>query len=380
MIVHILPDSVFIRDLIQKIQRYSDNPLNNQYCVFTPKPWKHLSEENPQIISAPLYSKSINEVINNLSSTDTLVFHNFRREVYTWFISHPKKCKVCWVFWGAELFNMPMIKLERPLFLPKTLKASFLKKVDQYGLQKIPFLRVLENFYIKNIKAPKIKAIAQKAFERVDFFYHFNAYDFQVLQKNFNVPTKLEHFVYPTLFTPGDNLSLEVSPNKINILVGNSADPNSNHLDVFDMLPKDEAISYWVPLSYTNYPKYREKVIKVGREKFGDAFKPILNFLPSDEYFAFLQKMDFAVFGSIRSKALGNILALLAYGKGVYLHPGTNTYNNLTDQGIKVFDLQDLSLERFKENKKQLPLTHNQQNVLALYGEEHIGKIYKKLF
>lgn len=60
-------------------------------------------------------------------------------------------------------------------------------------------------------------------------------------------------------------------------------------------------------------------MIKEGKRIYGDKFFGITKFMDETEYHQFLNSMDIAVFGMNRQQALGNILALLYFGKKIYI-------------------------------------------------------------
>jgi hypothetical protein len=131
-----------------------------------------------------------------------------------------------------------------------------------------------------------------------------------------------------------------------NILLGNSADPSNNHIEVFNKLTnyKDSDIKVYTPLSYGN-KKYAQNIINQGKKLLGDKFVPITDFMPKEEYLTLLAKIDIAVFNHNRQQAMGNIITLLGLGKTVYLKQDISSAILLKNHGIKTFDLQMFKLE-----------------------------------
>ena len=124
------------------------------------------------------------------------------------------------------------------------------------------------------------------------------------------------------------------------IMVGNSTCPTNDHTSIFKMLLpyKEDDILIYCPLSYGNYPGYRDEVIQLGIELFGEKFIPITSFMKLEEYNAFIGDIDIAIFNHKRQEAMGVTLTLLNTGKIVYMNSQTTSYNSLIDRGIKVFD------------------------------------------
>lgn len=123
------------------------------------------------------------------------------------------------------------------------------------------------------------------------------------------------------------------------VLVGNSTDPSNNHLRIFDILASqmDKIDKIFCPLSYGTYSKYRDSVIREGRNKFGDKFVALLEFLTMDQYSEILKTVDVAVFNHERQQAMGVTLTLLSLGKVVYLNENTTSFKSLKERGFKIF-------------------------------------------
>ncbi|AXV66462.1 hypothetical protein D0907_14785 [Pseudoalteromonas lipolytica] len=134
----------------------------------------------------------------------------------------------------------------------------------------------------------------------------------------------------------------------LNIQIGNSADPSNNHIDALErLLPfKKENIYIFVPLAY-GQQEYAQEVIKKGKEWFGDKFKPLLEFMPFEEYLSFLASIDIAIFNHKRQQAMGNTITLLGLGKVVYLRRDTTQWDFFKEKNIHVRDIEKLTkLER----------------------------------
>ncbi len=104
------------------------------------------------------------------------------------------------------------------------------------------------------------------------------------------------------------------------IQIGNSATASNNHIYILEKLVKfrEENIKIFIPLSYGDI-EYAEKVIKVGENLFGEKIVVMTEFMETNEYYQFMKQMDIALFGIKRQQALGNIFALLYFGKKIFL-------------------------------------------------------------
>lgn len=132
----------------------------------------------------------------------------------------------------------------------------------------------------------------------------------------------------------------------INILVGNSADPSNDHLEVFYKLEafKDQDIRIYTPLSYGN-PNYAKNIIQQGKQRFGDKFEALTEYMPFNEYLEFLGKMDIAIFNHRRQQAFGNTITLLGLGKKVYLNSVSTLNGVFKEFEISTFDVNEVNID-----------------------------------
>lgn len=105
----------------------------------------------------------------------------------------------------------------------------------------------------------------------------------------------------------------------INIQIGNSAYPEFNHIRIMKLLSKykKENIKIYVPLSY-GITEYAKQVIEVGARIFGKKFVALQEFIPTEEYYSILQKMDVVIMDVEKQHALGNLFILMMLGCKVY--------------------------------------------------------------
>ncbi|WP_201526074.1 TDP-N-acetylfucosamine:lipid II N-acetylfucosaminyltransferase [Psychrobacter frigidicola] len=140
---------------------------------------------------------------------------------------------------------------------------------------------------------------------------------------------------------------LDISKNDsstINIQLGNSANSTNNHVEILEkLLPfKNKNIRIYAPLSYSDQ-SHAKKVIKIGKELFGDKFVPLTEFMPFEDYLKFLEKIDIAIFNNSRQQALGNIITLLGLGKTVYIRSDTTQWPLFKAKEIEIYDVKDFN-------------------------------------
>lgn len=129
-----------------------------------------------------------------------------------------------------------------------------------------------------------------------------------------------------------------------NLLLGNSATPTNNHLEMFKRLEglDLQGRKVVVPLSYGDTGAYRSVVLAAGQRAFGSDFEPLLEMLPPAEYDAVISECEFVMMGHLRQQGLGNIIAALRTGATVVLEGSNPVYAALRTYGIALQEFGDL--------------------------------------
>lgn len=149
----------------------------------------------------------------------------------------------------------------------------------------------------------------------------------------------------------------DTQSDKINIQIGNSADPSNNHIEILNkLLPfKDENIRIYAPLSYGDKAHAKE-VISIGKELFGDKFIALTDFMPFEEYLKFLSSIDIAIFNHKRQQAMGNTITLLGLGKKVYIRSDTTQWQFFKEKDISINDIDYLDSLSTESNQYSIDI------------------------
>lgn len=163
----------------------------------------------------------------------------------------------------------------------------------------------------------------------------------------------------------------------INILMGNSADPSNNHLDVFDKLEayKNQDIKIYAPLSYGN-PGYAKDMIEQGKQRFGDKFEALTEHIPFDQYIEFLSKIDIAIFNHKRQQAMGNTITLLGLGKKVFMRSDVTQWEFFKSHGIAVYDIEVFTLD----DATNAQVEENKHSVKSYFSEQTFVNQLREIF
>lgn len=232
-----------------------------------------------------------------------------------------KKCY--WTIWGGDLYYHTLAKKNVRYYLLEVFRKFLISRLG--GL-----ITYVDGDYHK---AQQWYNANGKLYECI--MYKSNIYSGAVLSEDDFIQKKARELT------------------KINIQIGNSADPTNNHLQAFKRLAKldvkNRVNKIYCPLSYGN-PAYAAQIKELGEAMFGDKFFPLMDYIPFVQYNQILDDVDIAIFAHNRQQAMGNTINLLGRGKTVYMHVDTSSFEFLTRLGIKVFSLDDLSLSLQSRN------------------------------
>lgn len=162
-----------------------------------------------------------------------------------------------------------------------------------------------------------------------------------------------------------------------NILVGNSATCENNHLEAFQILkgtlrPEQRIIC---PLSYGN-AEYGRIVIERGRAFFGEQFVPLTGFMPIEEYVDILRSCSTAVMNHVRQQALGNIIIMLYLGAKLFLRSECPTFKFLKRLDLPAWDIASLTESAGGDPP---PVEQTRQRLQAYFSRAAILKMTLRL-
>lgn len=303
---------------------------------------------------------------------DALFIHNFLYMPlhYMWRI--PSSLKVFWFSWGYDIYNTPKERsyVEMQLLHPK----SALMLLNLRKIQKLPFVTRLKRnvkqhlrnvfFYDKQNHNDDVE-VYKKAVSRVDFFSGVfpEEYDLLKIHREFNAQKVIYNYVNPADW---ESVSNGVPLIGNNVLIGNSADINNNHLDILDYLRDIQwsDAKVIVPLSYGGSRQYADCIAKAYSDFLGKNCVALNDFMPREKYYELLSTIGVGIFFHERQQAAGNISSLLRRGVKVFLSETSINYKHYKSLGYYVYSLQ----RDFNQEALNVPLTKEQK--------EHNAKIW----
>jgi len=253
--------------------------------------------------------------------------------------------RTLWMTWGGDIYYFQNRPNTFIAFLNECLRKSIIKKL----------------FFISSLIPDEL--------ELIKINYHSKAVQLNAFYPN------------PTIYSKSSTELPPQNNNKFTFLLGNSADPQNNHLELLSSLAHlKDSIKIFCILSYAIVDvAYVNRVKSIGLELFGDDFLPIEDFMKPAEYQIFISNIDFACYYHNRQQAMGNIFQFLYMGKTVFLRSDTLSYLFLQQHGLTVQDAAQLSLtdlERLKKLKQQnAENVINSQNIIQQHFSEPAAKL-----
>lgn len=307
MIVHIIPKTTFTKGQISFLNKEFEKDYKFLHWVYGPE-WKGYEEVD---------LSENTSVVEDLSQ----LFHNKK------FLSQLRKADailVDWVDFGLLFRLIP--------FLPKTALLFWGGELYQ-----------LINYRKKDIARRAFYRICLAMVSRARTILTLTQGEYRRL-KSVASPHGT-HALGAVASTESESLVQLFDTEKTGkrILVGNSATPTNRHREVFELLSKfrDGGIEVYVPLSYGD-ENYKSHVLRCGKSLLGDAFHPLIDYMPKEDYLRFLSTIDVGIFNHDRQQALGNIYQLLATGAKLYLADDGDTLSHLASFGFRVHPISNI--------------------------------------
>ena len=268
-----------------------------------------------------------------------VVFHGLDRTMLELFKRSDNKEKFIWTFWGGEIYNSDLYS--KPIFGPKT-------RVIENRLQKSKLLDYVKNIY------RKIRYSHLEGREDVDKKKLLKEFKYIAkLNKNISVLKDSEILGQDCTMIPFTYYPLEFLFNDFqgrvdgdNILLGNSASTTNNHIEIIDLLTDLDLNGRKVitPLSYGN-KEYASIIEKYGREKLGNSFYPLTEFVSLSEFHDLVRSCSIVIMNHYRPQGVGTSLASLYMGAKVFLND-TSFSEYLKEMGCYVYSInKELDLD-----------------------------------
>ena len=299
--------------------------------------------------------------LEHLSDYKAIILHGFYTPWQVDIVRHiPSSVKVCWVFWGGDMYQRPDIC------------DSYLSKAS-LRLQRIRnrIKGTLPNGYI----------VPFDAYSRVDYLLD-DSYENYEDVKRYIQKQDLKYLWY-TYYSIEETVGEKLMHSKAygnNLMVGHSAGIRSNHIDGFITVRKLHLKGYSI-VSGLSYGEawYRNLVLRFGRFLFGKKFKPLLDFMPLKQYNQFLCSCPIEVMPAYKPEGMGNCLTALWLGAKVFLYERNLKYQYFKRLGLIVFSIDHDLVRSNKDWDCPLSDVEIERNRMILMGQYGKAAMEQKL-
>lgn len=353
-ILHIIPDDKF---WLCPIQIFSPLPFENEYVSIVDG---HFSRF--QYIKSHIIPCGIDECkqLWQREDIDVFMFHSLPSFVYDMILEIPQRKTVIISTWGYDIYycqnGLPPIY---PIKLYQKKTNVYVNKIDALTPLRTLYHTGKAAFRIKSRKKEKerlhsdyLRQVAVVA--RADYWSTVLPTEFELLSKIHGFKAQYFPFQYVTKES-SNNSELMDFANANRILIGNSADPSNNHLDLLELVKKRKITNQlYMPLAYGNQD-YACRIEEYVHKRKIDALVQ-RQFVPYGEYISILHSCRVGIFGHLRQQAVGNISACLMQGSKVFLYKDSILYRYFKSNGYIVFTIEDDLTQRSIDE----PLTKKQ--------------------
>jgi len=272
---------------------------------------------------------------------DMIIIHSMNNLNLNFITKIPINIKLVWIGWGFDYYDLITKGDENRLLLPLT-KALFDKNTNRYFQKISQKMKILVKSIIINKKNCKSEVI-----NRVDFFSPVLYEDYELVKKSLpNFTPKYIPWNYGTLEDDMIRGFEETTIKGNNILLGNSASYQNNHLDIFRLLSTIDIQNRKIisPLSYGD-PLYRDTIINCGKTYWGDQFDPVVDWMSIDTYINLISTCSVVIMNHLRQQALGNTIIMMHLGAKIFLNKESPVYHFLKKEGAYIFSIEELESE-----------------------------------
>ena len=366
-IVHISTDNIFLKNAFEQFE--ACYPGCNELIIWNDEQeLKHNAQLSPQKVFR--FDTDAETILKELTGSDLVVIHALIVQSANIILKcYDLSIKFCWMLHGFEAYNTD--------------------KFDQDSFYTATTLHIMGGFGIKESLKKSARSIAElfvntdnkviaKAAQKVDLFGISYKEEYELMKDKFSMKAAFLPFCYYPIET--DSSVSFKEQDELNILLGNSATPSNNHIDILQFLSKLENQSFKVnvPLSYGD-KTYASEIVTHGTKLLGERFQGINNFMPQEAYNEMLAGCGVCIMNHKRQQAVGTVYSMISFGAKVFLSEKNTLYHYLKRIGIHVFSIEnDLQDESSLSLLSDAEIEHNKTKIGSLLNRDHLVSELKK--
>jgi len=343
MILHIFPDEKFIDMAIDNFERVY--PGRHKYLVGIDNKYveiKHIKKNIDKVLIAAYGSSEFYYLMGNLLEYEAVVLHYLDKPKSEIIKNSPEGVNFVWNSWGGDIYNG--LSSCRYKLYGRTTKRLFLKSISKNIFEY--YLRISIPFeLIRIVRAEVSLKKIRMAVCKINYFSTVLPPEKQFIYKHFHIRGRYIDYNYASK----DFFNMEIY-NKINsnvkvsknILLGNSAAPTNNHIEVINLLSTFNIgeNKVYVPLSYGANENYISEINKHGTELLGQNYFPLNTMLPIKEYYDLISSCTVCIMNHYRQNGMGNVIFMLWLGAKVFLSERNPAYIYFIELGVIVFSIE----------------------------------------
>lgn len=366
-VLHIGPDSRFLQfaaNLFEAVapgaNEYVITGVSDQAAMHYPIPYGTVHVVAPS-------RKGVLAMLTRRSECDLIVAHSMTSYAAAAFARASKQTVTVWSGWGYDYYATDTGE-SRELLGPQTRELADRLRPPQtarLSLLRHPGRAAWEGW---------MRGLIRKAAARADYFSAPVPTDEPVFRSRFpkfrGQYSQLNYANLEETFATAHTAGQE----RAGVLVGNSATPSNNHLEAFDLLADRDlgGRRIIVPLSYGD-AAYRHAIIERGRRLFRNAFVPLIEPMPLNEYNELVASCDIVIMNQRRQQALGNIGTALYAGATVFLDEANPVYAFLYEKGAMVRPTSELrSAGTMARPLSENELEANHSFLVSFWGSDQV--------
>lgn len=349
-ILHIFDDELICRSTIELYKKLDQ--LDQKFIVISnsSEKWRQYFPNDSSVMTLPVSDDIHNRLSKEISNYDIIILQAFSVAKAKSILKSKFNDKVfIWALWGYGLYNIVNYFKPSDSELSTTLAKKSLKQR-------------LQDFYTYRI-------VYRRALKKIDLCVFLLEHDFNLL----NQVVKHNAIWMTACYQTDENLFGQMGPFAVegnDILIGNSSTPSNRHQFVFDKLSTADlgGSQLIAPLGYGDQT-YKQRIIDLGNETFGEHFTPITELMELDAYQAMLSSCGHVIMAHERQQAFGTLLMMLLAGSKIYLSEKSPFFNWFTNMGVTIYSIEKgLSTEINQPLNEQLKRSNKQliQEYLSL--------------
>lgn len=367
-ILHLCTDEKFIDRAINIFELVY--PKQNIVCVYNRGGGiSHIKRNVDFMVGVKESILGINLV--NIGDVDILIVHSLRDFWFRTIEKLDKKIPIVWVGWGYDYYDL--IGGDEKWLLKDT-HLIHRQTRERKGIKQS----------IKEvIMYPKIRRL--KCIERIQYFTPVIPSEYNILKESHKWKVFPEQVDWNYCAAEKDLSSYVFDNENIkreNILIGNSATSTNNHIEVFNVLKKQnlQQRKLIIPLNYGDVV-YGAKIRQVAKELFADNADVLIDFMPLDEYIEKINSCGFVIMNHVRQQGVGNIVVMIYFGAKIFLREENPTFEFLKSKGLAIFTIQELEMNPnlLSSPLKNNDITKNRAIIESIWSDTILMEKTKKL-